>query len=297
MSFVARRERLLANLSRPLVLFAGGALSRNYPANTFPFRADSNFLYFFERPEAGSAALFDPQEKTVTLFLPERSLADALWHGELEPFEAAKARHQVHAVLAVEALEQHLQKLAKGRSLDALAVADFKATQRARAITEQDLHFDEPTRVGRAEVLDAISALRLKKGPEELAEMRKTAVVTREAHLAAIRASRPGVKEELLAGLVGGAFARSGCVEAYGTILSVRGEVQHVQHVLSRVPGHRFVGRVPRDPAADRDAPALVPLPHEQGGGVDADDDSAAGDLLRAAASASGTPLGPSGFT
>ncbi len=227
MSFVARRERLLANLSRPLVLFAGGALSRNYPANTFPFRADSNFLYFFERPEAGSAALFDPQEKTVTLFLPERSLADALWHGELEPFEAAKARHQVHAVLAVEALEQHLQKLAKGRSLDALAVADFKATQRARAITEQDLHFDEPTRVGRAEVLDAISALRLKKGPEELAEMRKTAVVTREAHLAAIRASRPGVKEELLAGLVGGAFARSGCVEAYGTILSVRGEVLH----------------------------------------------------------------------
>ncbi len=227
MSFVQRREELVASLTRPLVLFSGGALSRNYPANTYPFRADSNFLYFFERPEPGSAALFDPADKTVTLFLPERTMGDALWHGEVESFEAAKTRHGVQRVLAVEQLEAHLQAIAKGRQLDAVAVADFRATQRARHVTGQDLQFDDPTKVSRGEVLDAIAALRLKKGPEELAEMRKTAVVTHEAHVAAMKASRPGVKEELLAGLVEGVFARSGCVQAYGTILSVRGEVLH----------------------------------------------------------------------
>ncbi|MBL8922676.1 MAG: aminopeptidase P family protein [Myxococcaceae bacterium] len=227
MGFHSRRQAVLAALRRPLVLFSGSALSRNYPANTFPFRADSNFLYFFERPEAGSAALFDPQDQTVTLFLPERTMADALWHGEVESFEAAKARHGVDRVLTVEALESHLASLAKGRQLDSVAVADFKATQRARAITGQDLQFDDPKKVGPGDVLDAIAALRLRKAPEELAEMRKTAVVTHEAHVAAMRASKPGVKEELLAGLVEGAFARSGCVQAYGTILSVRGEVLH----------------------------------------------------------------------
>jgi Xaa-Pro aminopeptidase len=227
MSFESRRRALLSALRRPLVLFSGAALSRNYPANTFPFRADSNFLYFFERPEPGSAALFDPQDQTVTLFLPERTMADALWHGEVESFEAAKARHGVNRVLTVEALEAHLGSLAKGRQLDAVAVADFKATQRARAITGQDLQFDDAGKVGPGDVLDAIAALRLRKAPEELAEMRKTAVVTHEAHVAAMRASKPGVKEELLAGLVEGAFARSGCVQAYGTILSVRGEVLH----------------------------------------------------------------------
>jgi Xaa-Pro aminopeptidase len=227
MSFVQRREKLLASLSRPLVLFSGGALSRNYPANTYPFRADSNFLYFFERPEPGSAALFDPADQTVTLFLPERTMGDALWHGEVESFEAAKTRHGVQRVLAVEQLEAQLQTLAKGPQLDAVAVADFKATQRARHVTGQDLQFDDPTKVSRGEVLDAIAALRLKKGPEELAEMRKTAIVTHEAHVAAMKASRPGVKEELLAGIVEGVFARSGCVQAYGTILSVRGEVLH----------------------------------------------------------------------
>lgn len=230
MSFVQRREKLLASLSRPLVLFSGGAISRNYPANTYPFRGDSNFLYFFERPEPGSAALFDPADRTVTLFLPERTMGDALWHGEVESFEAVQLRSGVQRVLAVEQLEAQLQTIAKGRQLDAVAVADFKATQRARHVTGQDLQFDDPTKVSRGEVLDAIAALRLKKGPEELAEMRKTAVVTHEAHVAAMKASKPGVKEELLAGLVEGAFARSGCVQAYGTILSVRGEVLHNHH-------------------------------------------------------------------
>lgn len=227
MSFRARRDALLRRLDRPLVLFAGGTISRNYPANVYRYRADSNFLYFFERPEPGSAALFDPADGSTTLFLPERTLADALWHGELESFHAAKARHGVERVLAVEALEAQVQALAKGRQVDTVAVADFKATQRARALTGQALQFDDPEKVARGEVRDAIAALRLKKGPEELAEMRKTAMVTHEAHLAAMRASKPGVKEELLAGLVIGAFARGGCVEAYGTILSVRGEVLH----------------------------------------------------------------------
>jgi Xaa-Pro aminopeptidase len=230
MSFVLRRDALLNALGRPLVLFSGSALSRNYPANTFPFRADSNFLYFFDRPEPGSAALFDPGDKTVTLFLPERSMDDALWHGELESFESVKARQSVHAVLPVEGLERQLEAIAKGRQLDSLAVADFKATARARGITGKDLQFDDAAKVGPPDVLDAIASLRLKKGPDELAEMRKTAVVTQEAHLAAMKASKPGVKESYLAGLVEGAFARSGCSAAYGTILSVRGEVLHNHH-------------------------------------------------------------------
>jgi len=227
MSYASRRAELLKRLDRPLVLFAGGFISRNYPANAYPYRADSCFLYFFERPEPGSAAFFDPADGTVTLFLPKRTVADALWHGEVESFESAKARHQVHGVMNVEALESHVAMLAKGRQVDALAVADRKATQRARDLTGEELDFDDSTKVGRGEVLDAIAALRLHKSPEELAEIRRLVAITKEAHVTAMRHSRPGVKEELLAGHVDGAFARGGCVPAYNTILSVRGEVLH----------------------------------------------------------------------
>ncbi len=224
MGFSDRRNALMKSLDRPLLLFSGGFISRNYPANTYPFRADSTFLYFFDAPEPNSAALLDPAENQVTLFLPERTVDDALWHGELPSFETERARHGVTRVAKMEELEQHLE----GRSVDSIAVADHRTNVRCRAVTNTPLAFDDPNQVAtRPTVLDAIAALRLHKRPEELLQMRSTAAITKEAHEAAMRASKPGVKEELLAGLVEGTFARHGCVPAYGTILSVRGEVLH----------------------------------------------------------------------
>lgn len=227
MVFVQRRERLLRLLDRPLVLFAGGPISRNYPANPYPYRADSSFLYFFATPEPGAAALFDPADLSVTLFLPRRTVDDALWHGAVESFEEATERNGVHRVLPVDDLLAQVEKLAKGRAVDAIAVADFRATQLARTLSRQELSFDDATRAGRVEVLSAIARLRLLKDQEELRHIAATALVTREAHRAAIGATRAGVSEQLLAGLVEGTFARHGCVPAYGTILSVRGEVLH----------------------------------------------------------------------
>ncbi len=227
MNYADRRTRFLAGLEGPVLLMAGGLVSRNYPANVYPYRADSTFLYFFERPEAGSAAFFDPADGRVTLFLTERTVADALWHGALEAFDAVKARQQVDAVLPVEALEQHVLAFAKGRPVRSLAVADGKATARARGITGEDLDFDDPKKVGEGALIDRLAKLRLHKGDDELAEIRRLVPVTREAHVLAMQHSKPGVGEQFLAGQVEGAFARGGCTPAYNTILSVRGEVLH----------------------------------------------------------------------
>ncbi len=227
MNFAFRRKRFLAGLESPVLLMAGGLLARNYPANVFPFRADGNFLYFFQRPEPGSAAFFDPADGKVTLFLTERTVADALWHGAMEPFAEVKARQGVDAVLAVEELEQQIAALAKGRQVRSLAVADPKATARARAITGEALDFDDPKWVGDGALLERIAKLRLHKDADELAEMRRLVPITREAHLLAMQHSKPGVTEQFLAGQVAGAFARGGCTAAYNTILSVRGEVLH----------------------------------------------------------------------
>jgi hypothetical protein len=81
-----RRAEFLAAIDTPVLLMAGGWISRNYPANWSPYRADSTFLFFFAQPEANAAALFDPKDKSVTLFLDERTPTDALWHGAVPSF-------------------------------------------------------------------------------------------------------------------------------------------------------------------------------------------------------------------
>ncbi|MBX7117231.1 MAG: aminopeptidase P family protein [Myxococcaceae bacterium] len=227
MGFAQRRRKLLTSISRPLLLLSGGEVARNYPQNPFPFRADSNFLYFFDSPEPGSAAWFDPGAGTVTLFIPQRTLDDTVWHGPRASFDEVKAAQGVDAVRATEGLEAFVLEAARGRSVDAIAVADARANYRARALTGQDLVFEDASRVGRPDVVLAVSALRMTKDAEEIAHMRATAEVTREGHLAAMAATQKGRDEQWLVGALEGVFARHGCVPAYRTILSVRGEVLH----------------------------------------------------------------------
>lgn len=223
----ARRSRLLDQIQKPVLLMAGGERSRNYPDNPYPYRPDSNFLYFFGHPEPGSAALFDPQDGKVTLFLSERSAAGALWHGAVPAFDEMQRHHGVDAVLGVSTLQKSVKQITGSRGVESIAVADAKATQLAREVTGQDLDFYDGTKVATAELIQAIGQMRVAKGDEEIAEMRQTAEVSREAHVAAMAHTRVGVSEQELAGIVDGCFARHGCVPAYNSILSVRGEVLH----------------------------------------------------------------------
>jgi len=222
-----RRSRFLERIPRPVLLMAGGERSRNYPDNPYPYRSDSNFLYFFSHPEPGSAALFDPQDGKVTLFLNERSAAGALWYGAVPAFDEMQKRHGVDAVLGVSTLQKSVKQIAGSRGVESLAVADAKATLLAREVTGQDLDFYDGTKVATTELIQAIGQMRVAKGDEEIAEMRKTAEISREAHVAAMAHTRVGVSEQELAGIVDGCFARHGCVPAYSSILSARGEVLH----------------------------------------------------------------------
>jgi Xaa-Pro aminopeptidase len=222
-----RRREFLERIETPVVLFAGGAPPRNYPANTWPFRADSSFLFFFPEPEPDAAALFDPADHSVTLFLDARTRDDALWHGARPSFDALRERLQVTAVEPRAELARVVARRCGGRRVRALAVADARTTAEASKLTGEALDFHDPERVGARELRLALAALRTVKAPEELEEMRRAAEVTRAAHLAAFARTRVGAREQELVAEVEGAFLRHGAVPAYGTILSVRGEVLH----------------------------------------------------------------------
>lgn len=59
-TYIDRRARLQAKLSSGLLLFLGNDESpMNYAANTFHFRQDSTFLYFFGVDQPAWAAVID----------------------------------------------------------------------------------------------------------------------------------------------------------------------------------------------------------------------------------------------
>lgn len=216
----------MAGLDRPALLFAGTPIP-SHADGVFPFRTDSSFLFLFGPSEPGAAALLDPADGRVTLFLPARTEAAALWDGPSPSFEGERARLQVDRVVEAERLEEEVRAVAAGRPVAGLAVHDPVATELARRLTGEPLDVASPVHVGTAALVARLAELRLHKAEAELAEIRTAGEITRAAFLATMGATGPGVTERELAALLEYEFARHGGVPSYDTILSVRGEILH----------------------------------------------------------------------
>jgi len=77
-----RREQLKKNLQKGLLLFLGNNESpMNYAANTYPFRQDSTFLYYWGLDLPGLAAVIDLDEGSEILFGDDYEVDDIVWMG------------------------------------------------------------------------------------------------------------------------------------------------------------------------------------------------------------------------
>src|SRR5512136_2834729 len=78
----ARRERLKQDVGSGVILLLGNdEVGMNYAANTYHFRQDSTFLYFFAVNLPGVAGLIDVDQGTETLFGDDLTVADIVWTG------------------------------------------------------------------------------------------------------------------------------------------------------------------------------------------------------------------------
>jgi len=219
--YARRRAQLRAHVSAPILLVGNGPRRRNLPINHLPFRQDSTFLYFTGCTTPG-AALLMTQSREV-LFLPEPAPDDALWHGVTTTLEDERARWGADEVLPLSALEGETASL-RGRLLS-LAVPDLAQTLLATRLTGLPLEYGGWN--GPEPLVDAVIALRRPRSPEEVREIRRAGLVTAEAHVAAMAVTAPGRHEREVAAVFDGVIAAAGMVNAYDSIVTVRGEILH----------------------------------------------------------------------
>jgi Xaa-Pro aminopeptidase len=80
--YVKRREELHKKLKTGLALFLGNSESpMNYPSNTYHFRQDSDFLYFFGLDLPGFAGLMDFDSGKDRIFGNDFEMDDIIWMG------------------------------------------------------------------------------------------------------------------------------------------------------------------------------------------------------------------------
>ena len=78
--YIERRNSLKHKFNSGLILLLGNDESpSNYTANTFAFRQDSSFLYYFGIDVPGMAATIDIDNNIETIYGNDFSIDDIVW--------------------------------------------------------------------------------------------------------------------------------------------------------------------------------------------------------------------------
>lgn len=208
----ARRARLAAEIGDGVLLVPSAttkSIEGDYPQDS-DFRQDNNFLYLtgLEVPDAWLVLIAAAGEvRAEILFIPERNPAEELWTGPKPSFEAASERSGIVDVRASSDFEETAIESLKGDTGVEAIYAPLNPHSR------HDPHIQTLLFEGRAEVLDlepALARLRLVKDGFEIETLRRAIEITDGAHVAALRAVRPGMYEYELEAVIEYNFRRGG---------------------------------------------------------------------------------------
>lgn len=229
--FSRRRAALRARLGdAPALVVAGGLRARNYPANVFPYRADSHFLYLTGAAIPDAALLLHGER--AELFVPPKDEDDALWHGPTPGPDAIAQATGVDAVRSGTELVAAIAELGGGQAVATLPSADpITRADQCRLLGRTWPGTEAPgvARLGALDLAlaDVMIELRLQHDDAALALSRRAAEGTVAAHLAGMAATRPGLREHDVRAAMEREFIARGMTTAYGSIVTVHGEVLH----------------------------------------------------------------------
>ena len=197
--------------------------------NEYLFRQDSDYAWLvgLEEPQGCAILVARGGQRRFVLFVRPKDRDREIWTGIREGVEGAKARWGADDAFTVAELDARLpEHLENAATLWWRLGQDAAWDARVARIVS---YLSAQKRVGKAapgaivEPGRILHELRLRKGPEEVARIRKAVEITAEGHFAAMRDGRPGRREFQVQAEIEYAFRRrgaSGNGTSYGTIVA-----------------------------------------------------------------------------
>lgn len=226
-TYVQRRAKLFQGVRSGILLFLGNRESpMNYPANTFRFRQDSTFLYFFGLSHPGLAATIDLDEGRQTVFGDDVDMEDIIWMGPQPSLRSRAAKAGVSEQRPLAELAGALQAAVRqGRRVHFLP--PYRPENALWLERLLGLRAETVKDYASAEFAKAVIAQRALKSAEEVAEIEAALAVSAAMYREAMAMAQPGIYEREIAGFMEGIALAAGGQLAFPAIVSRRGETLH----------------------------------------------------------------------
>jgi Xaa-Pro aminopeptidase len=202
-----RRTQLLQSTGKALVIAPAG------PAHHLvPYRAASDFYYLTGLDVAGSILVLDPRskEQTSILFMPELSDRERQWDGPRPDFPEAKDAYGLDSALPLKRFPDFLEgALASYTEIYWVPGVDPLVDHQ---VIQQWSKRSAPIAVKNGvpaclhDLRPVLAPQRLIKDAVELERLRKAAEIGAAGHVAAMKATKPGMDERQIQALIEKAF-------------------------------------------------------------------------------------------
>lgn len=226
-TYQQRRNKLYKQVKSGLLLFLSNSESpMNYPANTYHYRQDSTFLYFFGLNFPGLAAVIDLDENRQTVFGNDLEMEDIIWMGPQPTLKSRCLKIGITDTQPLAQLGETLRKAVRqGRKIHFLPpYRNENAMWLERLL---GIRAESAKNYACAEFVKAVIAQRSLKNQEEIKEIEAALAVSAAMYRQAMAMAQPGVYEREIAGRIEGIALAGGGQLSFPAIVTIHGETLH----------------------------------------------------------------------
>jgi len=225
--YTDRRNRLKSEVKSGIIMILGNPeASYNYPANTYSFRQDSNFLYFFGLDHPDLAGVIDVDNNKDYIFGNDVDIDDIIWMGPQPLVSDQAAKAGVNNTAPLKALPDIISEAkSKGRKIH--FVPPYRGETYMQINNLLGIPIGEIRNHVSFDLIKGIIKLRSVKDEYEIMEIEKAVDIAFEMHITSMRMAKPGVIEREIAGAIEGISLSKGGPVSFPIILSVHGETLH----------------------------------------------------------------------
>lgn len=225
--YIKRRQRLKSLVNDGIALFIGNVEApMNYPDNTYHWRQDSDYLYFFGIDLPGLAGVIDFNSGDEIVFGNDFTVDDIVWMGPQPSIAELASRAGVVLTHPMNKLDEMISDALKaGRPIHFLPPYRAETKMTLGALLKEN-----PCQMrtkASEKLIKAVVSLRSIKEDVEIVEIEKAVDITCEMEITAMRMCKPGVTEQEIFGVLQGIAFSKGAGPGFPIILSINGQTLH----------------------------------------------------------------------
>ncbi len=226
-TYINRRRKLMNDVDNGLLLFIGnGESPMNYLDNTYRFRQDSSFLYFFGLVHPDLFAILDVDSGSETIYGDDYTIDHIVWMGNQPTINNRAATCGIKKTAPSNQVMADLQAaVLSGRQIHFLPA--YRGESKIKLFELLGVHPKKVQSESSLEFVKAVIKQRNYKSEEEINEIEKAVNITVDMHLAGMQMARPGITEAQIAAEVERiALSHNGYI-SFPVIATINGQTLH----------------------------------------------------------------------